>query len=82
MPIYEYQCEGGHKFTARTSIADRHKTVCPMCKHYVRLNVSLSNFRMAVPFTVVSPEHGIVHQRPDGGRIRPTMPYKDIPREV
>ena len=79
MPIYEYECEGGHRFTEVRKIANRHDAVCPECGKWGNIKISLSNFRMAAPLTIVTPEHGIVCQKPDGGNIRP---YDDVPKEI
>ena len=71
MPVYEYECEGGHRFTGIRRMADRHGAVCPACGKQAKLNISLSNFKLAVPVTFVTPEHGVVHRRPDGGQSPP-----------
>jgi len=60
-------------------VDNRYKVACPACNSLVHIKISPYSFRMAVPFTVVSPEHGIVHYSPDGGNIRP---YRDVPKEV
>lgn len=41
MPLYEYECEGGHRFEELHSIEDRHNAVCPMCKKPVHLKMSV-----------------------------------------
>ena len=40
MPLYEYECEGGHRFEELHSIADRHNAICPMCDKPVKLRIS------------------------------------------
>lgn len=40
MPLYDYECEGGHRFEELHSIADRHNAVCPDCKKPVQLKMS------------------------------------------
>lgn len=87
MPNYEYECEGGHRFEERRSIADRHNAHCPMCKKPVSLRISHSDSRIAVPFTVVQDLGGgrgyqVLDHKPDMGVTRKAgVPYK-TEREV
>ncbi len=54
MPLYEYECEGGHRFEELSSIEGRYDTVCPLCKHPVHLQISAwGRVLVAAPFTVV-----------------------------
>lgn len=86
MPLYEYECEGGHRFEEFHSIDERHNGSCPMCKKPVRLLISLSGFRFAEPLTVYQDlgGHGDRHKgyqeigyKPDSGiGHKPGQPYK------
>lgn len=82
MPTYEYECEGGHRFEARRSIAERHNASCPQCKQPVRLLISHSDSRVAVPLTVVQDLGGgrgyqVLSHTPDMGVTRKAgVPYK------
>ena len=78
MPLYEYECESGHRFDEFHSMDNRNKVSCPACNSPVHIKISLYSFRTATPFTVVSPEHGVIHHQPDGGNIRP---WQDVPAE-
>ena len=53
MGMYEYECEGGHRFEQKRSIADRYNVVCPKCKKSVRLRISLSSFKFATNTVVL-----------------------------
>ena len=63
MPVYEYECECGHRFEEYRKIEDRNSVVCPMCKKLARLKISLSSFRMAVPFSVFAHNGTLLHTR-------------------
>lgn len=53
MPLYEYECEGGHRFEEWHRIDDRYNATCSMCKKPVRLRISRSDFRFAEPLTIL-----------------------------
>lgn len=61
MPIYEYECEGGHRFEEFHSIENRHSVVCS-CGKPVHIKISLGSFRMARPFTVLAHDGTVLHQ--------------------
>jgi len=63
MPIYEYECEGGHRFEGVRSIGERLKVVCPECKHTVHIIPSLTTTRMAMPFTVIGHDGTVLSSR-------------------
>ena len=82
MPLYEYECEGGHRFEERHSIEDRHNASCPMCRQPVRLLISLSDYRLAEPITVLQDLGGgkgyqVLGWKADSGiSPKPGQPYK------
>ena len=43
MPIYEYECECGHKFELKKSITDESPTPCPECQKHAKRLISLSS---------------------------------------
>ena len=73
MPLYEYECEAGHRFEEYHRMDDRHDASCPECDGPVRLRISLSSFRLAVPFTVCTHDGKILHRQPDGGTKLPSV---------
>ncbi len=86
MPLYEYECECGHRFEEFHSIGSRHDAICPVCSRPVRLRISLSDFRFATPLTVYQDlgGNGSRHRgyqeigyNPDSGPSpKPGQPYK------
>ena len=40
MPIYEYECENGHRCEKRLPMEDRHNFVCPQCGKRPQLLIS------------------------------------------
>lgn len=82
MPIYEYKCEGGHRFEERHRMDDRHNASCPMCEQPAGLRVSRSDFRFAVPLTTYQELPGgrgyeEIGWNPDSGiSPKPGQPYK------
>lgn len=66
MPVYEYECENGHRFEEWHRIEDRYNAVCRQCGKPVRIKISLSSFRMDVPVTFRTHD-GTVIDRKSGG---------------
>lgn len=62
MPLYEYECEGGHKFEEWHRIDDRHNVLCPLCEEPARLMMSSFAFRFAQPFTVIGHDGNVLHR--------------------
>ena len=64
MPLYEYECEGGHNFEKLHSIEDRNNVVCPKCEKPVHIRISLQGkSRIAHTFTTVGHDGRIIGQR-------------------
>lgn len=61
MPLYEYECEGRHRFESIRSADSRYNINCPSCKRSVHIRPSLSSFRMAQPFTIVDGDGTVLH---------------------
>ncbi len=54
MPIYEYECESGHRFERLRSIEERYKVICPECEESVHILISLQGKHLlAESFTVI-----------------------------
>lgn len=70
MPLYEYECEGGHRFEEFHPIKGRHDAVCP-CGRPAHLRPSLYSFRMAEPFTVVDGKGRVCHTRQTTDKVPP-----------
>ena len=62
MPIYEYECEAGHRFEELHSIEARNSVVCPTCKRGVYIRMPHTESRVAVPFAVLAHDGTILHQ--------------------
>lgn len=77
MPLYEYECEGGHKFEGLKSMSDRHNCVCPYCDKPPRLLISQlarrNFFDKRISLTVLKSDGTVVGKRFDH---RPT-PYPE-----
>ena len=46
MPIYEYECQGGHRFEHFTQLIDIEPPPCPDCKQPTKRVMSTFGFRM------------------------------------
>ena len=71
MPLYEYECSNGHASEAVRAIRDRANMTCPPCGQPVHLQVSLSSFRTAVPWSVLDGKGRVMAQHPRGGESEP-----------
>lgn len=70
MPLYEYECEDGHKFEALKSIKDRYNAVCPMCKSSVHIKPSAwGRVLVAGIFTTVGYDGTVLGKRQTTERI-------------
>ncbi len=78
MPYYEYVCLEHNRFTVRQGMFDERVADCPECDKPAEFRISLSNFRVAVPFTLVE-DGKIIHYQPDGANIPP--PVEDLARD-
>ena len=74
MPLYEYECENGHRFDEFRHTANRYNVVCPECTKPIHIRISLSSFRMGVPATIRFSDGRIFAQKPDGGAVPPICP--------
>lgn len=81
MPLYEYECECGHRFEEFHGMDDRNNVVCS-CGKPTRLRISLSDLRFAEPLTILQDLGGgrgykVIGWKADSG-ISPKLgqPYK------
>lgn len=64
MPLYEYECEGGHRFEEFRSMAERNNVDCPDCKRAVHIVPSAPGLiREAHTFTTVGHDGRIIGQK-------------------
>lgn len=76
MPLYEYKCEGGHRFEEIHSIADRNNANCPDCKGAVHIVPSApSRIRMAYTFTTYGHDGSVIGQSQSTEKT-PILPEK------
>lgn len=77
MPLYEYECDSGHRFEKLKSMENRCNTVCPRCGKVPTLLISRlarSNFfNLRIPLTVLDGDGRVIGKRFDH---RPT-PYPE-----
>ena len=74
MPLYEYECEGGHEFEQLNSIDNRRNAYCPMCKRDVHLKVSAwGRVIFSSYFTVVGSNGRVLEKK----QITERTPYVD-----
>lgn len=63
MPLYEYECEDGHRFEELRHRDERNNVVCPQCKRPVHIKISLSTqHKTAHPFRVVGHDGRVIHE--------------------
>ena len=67
MPLYEYQCDRGHKFEEFKHMDDRYNVVCP-CGAPAHIMVSRFSFRLGTPLKWVS-DGKVIKEVPDMGVI-------------
>ena len=64
MPLYQYICEGGHRFEEVHSIAERNNVNCPGCKGAVHIRISLQGKPLvAHTFTTYGHDGRIIGQK-------------------
>lgn len=83
MPLYEYECEGGHRFEELHSIENRHNAICPVCKKSAHLKMSAwGRVIFAGPFTVYAHDGTILHRTQTTERTPPPDYRLDNPNLV
>ncbi len=76
MPLYEYYCEGGHRFEELHSIADRHNVVCPDCKKPVHIKLSPCARIIIAGWDTVIGHDGAILSRKQSTEEIPMLPEK------
>ena len=76
MPLYDYECEGGHKFEELHSIEDRHNAVCPICKKPSHLKMSAWGRVIFAAYDTVVDCNGIVVSKKQSTEQIPMLPEK------
>lgn len=76
MPLYEYECDGGHKFEEIRSIEDRYNAVCPECKKLAHLKMSPWGRVIFTAWNVVKNHDGTVLSRTQSAEEIPMLPEK------
>jgi len=62
--LYEYECEGGHRFEEIHSIADRNNVDCPDCKRAVHIRISVPRKPLiAHTFTTIGHDGKVIGQK-------------------
>ena len=69
MPLYDYQCEGGHNFEQFSTVASKDETQCNECDQPVRRLVSTFSSKTAEFFTTVGHDGRVIGRRQTTERI-------------
>jgi len=80
MPLYEYECEDGHRFERLMQMQDRHNVVCPECMKPATQIMSLIRHRIASPLPVYLHDGTKIHEFRDAPSIRPPTPPEELVR--
>ena len=80
MPLYRYECEGGHRFEMLRTIRNRHNVSCPDCKQLTHLIVSPFRVRTAEPVPVYSGDGTKLYEFRDSEKMRPPTPPEELVR--
>ena len=80
MPLYEYECDTcGSRFSKLCSAESRQSATCNKCGSQAKLLVSLSNFRLAIPLTVLTHNGKKVDWSPTAGEVpNPNPPTHNL----
>jgi len=76
MPLYEYECEGGHRFEEFHRIADRHNAVCPECGKPGKLRISAWSRVIFAAWDTVVGHDGTILSRKQSTDQTPMLPEK------
>lgn len=79
MPIYEYECEKGHKFEELHKVDERLPVACHTCGsdcHIVISKTCLPNFRIAHPLRYFARDGTVYGNLPDSNVVErpPALP--------
>lgn len=66
MPLYEYECSGGHRFEEFKHMGNRYDVLCPVCQRPAKIKPSLSSFRMDIPVTFRTHDGTVIDRKPGG----------------
>ncbi len=66
MPIYQYECEDGHKLEEWHRIEDRHNVVCPQCGKSVTILISVPSIRIDTPVTFTTHDGKVIDKKSGG----------------
>jgi len=83
VPIYEYECQGGHRFERYKQMQDRHDASCPECDKPVRLRISVPCVALKYPPTplpVYLHDGTKIHEFSHAPAIRPPTPPEELVR--
>lgn len=82
MPLYEYECENGHKFEELKSMESRYNTMCPHCGKLPKLLISRlaenNFFELRIPLTVLDSDGSVVGRRFDHSPTPYPEEYYDV----
>ncbi len=75
MPLYEYECEDGHRFESVNSISKRHTSICE-CGKTAKLLMSPWGRVIFAGFDTVVGHDGTILSRKQSTEQTPMMPEK------
>jgi len=76
MPLYEYRCPecGNEEQRYIADMEKRYEVTCTRCGSLLELRISLSSFRLAVPFSVFDADGNLLSYKPDSEATEPPTP--------
>lgn len=76
MPLYDYECEGGHRFEELHSVVDRNNAVCPDCKKPVHIKLSACALILIAGWDTVVGHDGAILSRKQSTEDMGMLPEK------
>ncbi len=76
MPLYDYECEGGHRFEELHSIAERDNVNCPDCEMPAHIKLSACARILIAGWDTVVGHDGAILSRKQSTEEIPMLPEK------
>ena len=75
MPLYEYECEDGHKFEQLMGLDGMYGSICPTCSKVAKRKMSSFNFGFSQSFTTYGHDGRVLGRKQTTERT-PMLPEK------
>ena len=76
MPLYEYECEGKHRFEELHSIVGRNDVICPVCERPAHIKISAWARVLIAGWSTVVGHDGTILSRKQSTESTPMLPEK------